>query len=150
MNVTRDVIYDLLPAYFAGEASGDTRALIDEFFAHDPEFGRMAARFQKLMKERPQGEQMDAEAEREKRTLERTKARVNLRLAAFMWALGAAFAIGIAMLVPNAALSLRHPGVIIGFVFGAMALGTVLLSWAPHPEYWYALLTEVEPRKLRK
>ena len=45
MNVTREVIYDLLPAYFAGEASADTRALVEEFFATDPELGRMAARF---------------------------------------------------------------------------------------------------------
>ena len=37
MNVTREVIYDLLPAYFAGEASADTRALVEEFFATDAE-----------------------------------------------------------------------------------------------------------------
>ena len=46
MRVTRDVIYDLLPAYFAGEASVDTRALVEDFLATDPELGRMAARFQ--------------------------------------------------------------------------------------------------------
>ena len=42
MKVTRDVITDLLPAYYAKEASADTRALVDEFFAQDPEFGRLA------------------------------------------------------------------------------------------------------------
>ena len=36
MKITRDVIYDLLPAYFAGEVSADTRALIDEFLTTDP------------------------------------------------------------------------------------------------------------------
>ena len=40
MKITRDVIYDLLPGYFAGEVSGDTRTLIDEFLATDPEFAR--------------------------------------------------------------------------------------------------------------
>ncbi len=39
MKVTRDVIMDLWPAYVAGEASADSRALIDEFVRNDPEFG---------------------------------------------------------------------------------------------------------------
>lgn len=42
MKVTRDVITDLLPAYYAKEASADSRALVDEFFAQDPEFARLA------------------------------------------------------------------------------------------------------------
>jgi hypothetical protein len=41
MNVTRDVITDLWPVYAAGEASADTRALVDDFLRHDPEFARL-------------------------------------------------------------------------------------------------------------
>lgn len=41
MKITRDVITDLLPVYLAGEASDDTRALIDEFLKQDPEFANM-------------------------------------------------------------------------------------------------------------
>ena len=52
MKITRDVIYDLLPGYFAGEVSADTRVLIDEFLATDPEFARMTSRFQRLFDER--------------------------------------------------------------------------------------------------
>ena len=37
MNVTRDVIHDLLPTYLAGEASADTMTLVDEFLRQDPE-----------------------------------------------------------------------------------------------------------------
>ena len=37
MNVTRDVIHDLLPAYLAGEASTDTVALVEEFLRQDPD-----------------------------------------------------------------------------------------------------------------
>jgi len=40
MSVTRNVILDLWPAYAAGEASADTRALVDDFLRGDPEFGR--------------------------------------------------------------------------------------------------------------
>jgi hypothetical protein len=42
MKVTREVITDLLPAYYAKEASADSRALVEEFFAQDPEFARLA------------------------------------------------------------------------------------------------------------
>lgn len=42
MKVTREVITDLLPAYFSNEASADTRALVEEFFKQDPEFAALA------------------------------------------------------------------------------------------------------------
>ncbi len=38
--VTRNVISDLWPLYAAGEASSDTRALVESFLAGDPEFAR--------------------------------------------------------------------------------------------------------------
>ena len=40
MNVTRDVILDLLPVYLAGEASPATRALIEEYMEQDPELAQ--------------------------------------------------------------------------------------------------------------
>jgi hypothetical protein len=36
-SVTKDVVSDLLPVYLAGEASNDTKALVEEFLAHNPE-----------------------------------------------------------------------------------------------------------------
>ncbi len=39
-NVTRDVITDLWPLYVSGEASQETRGLIDAFLSQDPEFAR--------------------------------------------------------------------------------------------------------------
>ena len=41
MKVTRDVILDLWPVYEAGEASEDTRALVESFLEQDPEFARL-------------------------------------------------------------------------------------------------------------
>lgn len=38
MNVTRDVVSDLWPLYASGEASADTRSLVEEFLAGDPAF----------------------------------------------------------------------------------------------------------------
>jgi len=36
MSVTRDVVRDLLTVYLAGEASADTRAVVEEHLARDP------------------------------------------------------------------------------------------------------------------
>jgi hypothetical protein len=43
MNITRDVVIDLLPAYLSGEASADTYTLIDEMAARDPDIARLVA-----------------------------------------------------------------------------------------------------------
>ena len=42
MNVTRQVVTDLLPIYLSGEASGDTKALVEDYFRQDPDFERIA------------------------------------------------------------------------------------------------------------
>ena len=44
MNITRDVVKDLVPIYLAGDASGDTRALVEAYLKTDPELaGDVAA-----------------------------------------------------------------------------------------------------------
>ena len=40
MKVTREVIQDLLPVYLSGEASSDTRTLVEEFLSNDLELAR--------------------------------------------------------------------------------------------------------------
>lgn len=42
MRITRDVVVDLLPLYVAGEASDDTRVLVEEFLGQDPELALLA------------------------------------------------------------------------------------------------------------
>jgi hypothetical protein len=44
MNVTRDIIDDLLPVYFSGEASADTCQLVEDYFHQDPAFEVQARR----------------------------------------------------------------------------------------------------------
>jgi hypothetical protein len=48
MNITQDVITDLLPVYFSGEASSETRALVDSFFREHPDFEKLARRSVKV------------------------------------------------------------------------------------------------------
>lgn len=42
MNITRHVIFDLLPVYAAGEAHADTARLVEHWIAGDPELAREA------------------------------------------------------------------------------------------------------------
>jgi hypothetical protein len=70
MTITRDVILDLLPLYFAGQVSADTKKLVDEFLQTDPDFSRMSQRFDTLLKN--QGTVPEPEAS-ERRVFERTR-----------------------------------------------------------------------------
>lgn len=42
MEITRNVILDLLPLYLDDEVSADTRALVEEYLETDPELATMA------------------------------------------------------------------------------------------------------------
>lgn len=42
MQVTRDIVIDLLPLFHSGEASKDTRAAIEEFLRQDPSLAQLA------------------------------------------------------------------------------------------------------------
>jgi anti-sigma factor RsiW len=137
MNVTRDVIYDLLPAYFAGEVSADTRALVDEFFATDPDFKRMVERFGALLdleREQP-GAATDGDRQRE--TFNQIRARMKLRHAAIFWGLSALMALALTFVAATGRHGLANPGAIIGLVFGAMAVATWLASNSRRPDYWH-------------
>lgn len=42
MNATRQIVKDLLPLYVSGEASPDSRALVEAFLREDPELAKLA------------------------------------------------------------------------------------------------------------
>jgi len=42
MQITRDVVRDLLPLYLSDEVSPDSRALVEAFLEQDPELARLA------------------------------------------------------------------------------------------------------------
>ena len=44
MEITRNVILDLLPLYLANEVSADTRALIEKYLETDPELANVVKR----------------------------------------------------------------------------------------------------------
>jgi len=70
MNVTREVVTDLLPIYFAGEASGDTKVLVEDYFRQDPDFERIARSAATPLATLRAAAPIVAGAEKEKRDLE--------------------------------------------------------------------------------
>jgi hypothetical protein len=132
MKISRDVIYDLLPGYFAGEASPDTRALIQEYFDTDPEFRRMAERFQAVLDGTRKLEQPDAEAARERATFDRVRAqakqRQEARTMALGFGLGAVFAAFMAF-VKSDPIGHAYPGFILAVVFGLISAVTFIASF---------------------
>src|SRR5437660_246324 len=70
MNVTREVVTDLLPIYFSGEASGDTKVLVEDSFRQDPDFERIARSAATPLETLQAATPIAAGAEKEKRDLE--------------------------------------------------------------------------------
>jgi anti-sigma factor RsiW len=132
MNISRDVIYDLLPGYFAGEASPDTRALIQEYFDTDPEFRRMAERFQAVLDDARKRGAPDSEQARERATFDRVRAqakqRQETRAMALGFGLAAVFSAFVAVLKPGP-FGHAHPGFILAAWFGLIAVATFVASF---------------------
>ena len=80
MQVTRDIVIDLLPLYQSNEASKDTRAAIEEFLRKDPSLAQMASQDPGTMVP------ATGASELERRTVTRTRAAIRRR----SWILGAA------------------------------------------------------------
>lgn len=55
MEISRNVILDLLPLYIANEASPETRALVEQYLENDPELATIAQKLSssELLKEVP-------------------------------------------------------------------------------------------------
>ena len=128
MNITRDVILDLLPAYFAGEVSADTRAVVEEFFAADPDFRRMAERLGTLSENAMDDGVVDEHTAAEPTFFDRARKRLarehEARAFAVAYGLGALLALTVAFVRGGGNPPLNHPGVIIALVFGLVALAS--------------------------
>jgi hypothetical protein len=70
MKVTRQVVTDLLPIYLSGEASGDTKVLVEDYFRQDPDFERIARNVAAPLETLRAATPIAASPERKKRDLE--------------------------------------------------------------------------------
>jgi anti-sigma factor RsiW len=110
MNVTREIIKDLLPLYVAGEASADTARLVESFLRDDADLARLAEALRAGI-DRPVPAAPPA-AGAERAALDRTRA----LLARRTWLL---------------ALALFFTGLPLSFVFGDDGLKFLLIRDAP-------------------
>jgi predicted nucleic acid-binding protein len=64
MEITREVILDLMPLYVAGEVSDDTRKLVEAYLEHDEDLKRLAEHAEKTgLKEVPMSNQKELSLE---------------------------------------------------------------------------------------
>lgn len=64
MEITRNVIMDLMPLYVAGEVSEDTRRLVEAYLEQDEDLKRLAERVEEIgLKEVPMLEQKEVSLE---------------------------------------------------------------------------------------
>jgi len=152
MKVTREVIYDLLPSYFAGDASDDTRALVEAYFETDPEFARMASRFQTIVAERQRPGAVAEERERETFACAREAAELpqKARAAALVWGFASLFAFGMAMLTWKGPMrGPWNPGVILGVAFAVGAVVTFALSFRINLHSWWRDIAGLDDESLK-
>ena len=79
MNITQEVVTDLLPIYFSGEASRDTKVLVEEYFRENPDFERMARSAGTLLETLRVAPPVAAGSEKEKRDLESVRCGLDRR-----------------------------------------------------------------------
>ncbi|MET0553054.1 MAG: hypothetical protein ABW221_08455 [Vicinamibacteria bacterium] len=84
MKVTRDVIVDLWPVYEAGDASADTRALVEEFLSGDPALARELREGEEAMSELLFPESVMLSPDAEKSAFDRMRELTRLRTYFFM------------------------------------------------------------------
>lgn len=79
MNVTQAVVTDLLPIYFSGEASSDTKSLIEDYFHDNPDFERIARSAGMPLETLRAAAPVPVGSEKEKRDLESVRCGLNRR-----------------------------------------------------------------------
>jgi len=73
MNVSQDVINDLLALYFSGEGSPDTRSLIEQYFQENPAFAQEARRAAEALLTIGMTEELPPDTQLERKALKRAK-----------------------------------------------------------------------------
>jgi len=79
MKITREVVTDLLPIYFSGEASSDTKSLVEEYLRDNPDFERMARSAGTPLETLRTAPPIAAGSEKEKRDLESVRCGLDRR-----------------------------------------------------------------------
>jgi anti-sigma factor RsiW len=139
MDVTRNVVQDLIPLYLAGEASADTRALVEEHLARDPALADAVKRqtTDSLQKTLTGGTTMSLPQDHEVQTLSRTRSTIAQR----SWTLG--LAIGFTLFPMSFVFSGGH----IQWIALRDSPSMAMAAWAAAVGFWVGFA--IHNRRLR-
>ncbi|MFC3094539.1 hypothetical protein DRW07_13380 [Alteromonas sediminis] len=89
MTIKQEVIIDLLPLYFAGDASEETQELIEMYFEKHPKFAKAMMQMHEQIKNNVEEElgeniQVEVSPEQKLKALQRTKVLLRMRAALFL------------------------------------------------------------------
>ena len=129
MKITRNVVADLLPVYLSGEASADTRTLIDEFLRTDLEFAREVEEQKRALAEQEnllKAGKTELARDHEVQTLIRTKSMLERR----RWLLA------LACMFTGFPFSFAFEGQTIKFLLVRDAPGVALVCWGLAAVFW--------------
>jgi hypothetical protein len=135
MNITREVVTDLLPIYFSGEASTDTKSLVEEYFSDNPDFERMARGAGTPLETLRTAVPVSAGSEREKRDLESVRCGLDRR----KWLFGLSLLLTLSPLLFY--FTHGHPG---SLTVGD-ALWEAAFDWSMAALFWF--LYFAQPRR---
>ena len=136
MNITREVVTDLLPIYFSGEASSDTKLLVDEYFHENPDFERLARSAGVPLETLRAASPVAAGAEKEKRDMESARCSLDRRKWLF----------GLSLFLTLSPLSFYFTHGHLFSLLGADALWEAGFDWSMAAFFWYLYFAQLRRR----
>jgi hypothetical protein len=133
MNITQEVVTDLLPVYFSGEASRDTKLLVEEFFREYPDFARMARSAGTPLETLRAAPPVTAPSEKEKRDLESVRCGLNRRKWLF----------GLSLFLTLSPLSFYFTHGHLFSLLGPDALWEAAFDWSMAAFFWYLYFAQL-------
>jgi len=135
MNITQEVVTDLLPIYFSGEASRDTKSLVEEYFRDNPDFEQMARSAGIPLETLRTAQPVAASSEKEKRDLESVRCGLDRR----KWL----FALSLFLTLSPLSFYFTH-GQVVSLVAGDVLWETAF-EWSLAAIFWF--LYFAQPRR---
>ena len=133
MNITQEVVTDLLPVYFSGEASSDTKSLVEEYFRENPDFERMARSAGAPLETLRAASPVAAGAEKEKRDMESARCSLDRRKWLF----------GLSLFLTLSPLSFYFTHGHLFSLLGTDALWEAGFDWSMAAFFWYLYFAQL-------